>query len=31
MNFDELQKQWQNEEVSAPEVSLEHQESSIIL
>ena len=25
MNFDELQKQWQNEEVSAPEVSLEHQ------
>ena len=25
MNFDELQKKWQNEEVSAPEVSLEHQ------
>ena len=25
MNFDELQKQWQNEEVSAPEISLDHQ------
>lgn len=25
MNFDELQQQWQNEEVSVPEVSLEHQ------
>ena len=25
MNFDELQKKWQNEEVSAPEISLEHQ------
>ena len=25
MNFDELQKKWQNEEVSAPEISLDHQ------
>ena len=25
MNFDELQQQWQKEEVSAPEISLEHQ------
>ena len=25
MNFDELQQQWQNEEVSVPEVSLEYQ------
>lgn len=25
MNFDELQQQWQNEEVSVPEISLEHQ------
>ena len=28
MNFDELQQQWQNEEVSVPEVSLEHQGSN---
>lgn len=25
MNFDELQKQWQNEDISAPEISLENQ------
>ena len=25
MNFDKLQEQWQKEEVSVPEVSLEHQ------
>ena len=25
MNFDKLQQQWQKEEVSAPEISLEHQ------
>lgn len=25
MNFDQLQQQWQNEEVSTPEISLEHQ------
>ncbi len=25
MNFDELQQKWQNEEVSAPEISLDHQ------
>ena len=25
MNFDKLQEQWQKEEVSTPEISLEHQ------
>lgn len=28
MNFDQLQEEWKNEEVSAPEISLEHQKKT---